>query len=40
MNETAACVCSQPGATPELPERLRVPFLAIRSKWLASRVAT
>jgi fructokinase len=27
-NELAAYVCSQRGATPELPERLRAPFLA------------
>ena len=29
-SEIAAYVCSQPGATPELPERLCAPFLAIR----------
>jgi fructokinase len=27
-SEVAAYVCSQPGGTPELPERLRAPFLA------------
>ena len=26
--EVAAYVCSQPGGTPELPQRLRAPFLA------------
>lgn len=29
-SEVAAYVCSKPGATPELPERLRAPFLAVR----------
>ena len=28
-SEVAAYVCSQPGATPVLPERLRAPFLAV-----------
>ena len=28
-SEVAAYVCSQPGATPVLPERLRAPFLAL-----------
>lgn len=29
-SEVAAYVCSQPGGMPELPERLRAPFLALR----------
>ncbi len=29
--EVAAFVCSRPGATPELPEQLRAPFLTFRS---------
>jgi fructokinase len=28
-SEVAAFVCSQPGGTPELPEQLRAPFLAV-----------
>ena len=31
-SEVAAYVCSQPGATPVLPERLRAPFLALQSR--------
>ena len=29
-SEVAAYVCSQPGGTPELPERLRAPFSSVR----------
>jgi len=36
-SEVAAYVCSQPGATPELPERLRALFLGVRSARLADR---
>jgi fructokinase len=30
--EVAAFVCSQPGATPKLPEHLRAPFLAVQAE--------
>jgi fructokinase len=36
-SEVAAYVCSQPGATPELPEPLRKPFLLVRSAPIADR---
>jgi len=39
-SEVAAFVCSQPGGTPELPERLRKPFLAIRPAPTASRATS
>ena len=39
-SDVAAYVCSQPGATPALPEYLRAPFLTIRSTLTANRVAT
>ena len=39
-SEVAAYVCSQPGATPQLPEELRAPFRAIASKVLADPTAS
>jgi fructokinase len=39
-SEVAAYVCSQPGGTPELPEHLRKPFLAIRSAPTANRATS
>jgi len=36
-NELAAFVCSCPGATPTLPERLRAPFQSINSNGIARR---
>lgn len=39
-SEVAAFVCSQPGATPQLPESLRAPLLAIRSTLTANRVTS
>jgi fructokinase len=39
-SEVAAYVCSQPGATPQLPEPLRNPFLAVRSVPTAGRATS